>query len=162
MIRIVILVAVILGVLGLHGYLKAPAAQISKRLKQFGWLAALVLLASLMLTGKLNGLLAVLGVMLAFLLRSMPVILKYAPQLHGLWQRFVAGRAQAQNSSNQSQSAGMTKTQALQVLGLKSGASEEDIVQAHRKLISRVHPDRGGSDYLAAQINLAKKILLDR
>jgi curved DNA-binding protein CbpA len=46
------------------------------------------------------------------------------------------------------------------VLGLKSGATREEIVDAHRKLISKLHPDKGGSDYLAAQINLAKKVLI--
>ncbi len=54
----------------------------------------------------------------------------------------------------------MTKAEALDVLGLKPDASKQDIVNAHRKLISKLHPDRGGSDYLAAQINLAKKTLL--
>jgi DnaJ-class molecular chaperone len=48
----------------------------------------------------------------------------------------------------------------LQVLGLKAGASKAEIIAAHRKLISKVHPDKGGSDFLAAQINLAKQILL--
>jgi DnaJ-class molecular chaperone len=56
----------------------------------------------------------------------------------------------------------MSKAEALGVLGLSAGATEEEIIQAHRKLISRFHPDKGGSDYLAAQINQAKKILLGR
>ncbi|MDE0177043.1 MAG: molecular chaperone DnaJ [Gammaproteobacteria bacterium] len=54
----------------------------------------------------------------------------------------------------------MDKEQALAVLGLSSGASKEDIVDAHRRLMQKLHPDRGGSDYLAATLNLAKRVLL--
>jgi curved DNA-binding protein CbpA len=55
----------------------------------------------------------------------------------------------------------MSRAEALDVLGLKPNASKQEIIDAHRKLISKLHPDRGGSDYLAAQINLAKKTLIN-
>jgi hypothetical protein len=58
-------------------------------------------------------------------------------------------------------SAEMSREEALQVLGLESGASREQIIEAHRRLMQKLHPDRGGSAYLAARINLAKQILLD-
>jgi len=56
--------------------------------------------------------------------------------------------------------ASMTREAALEILGLAPGATREDIVAAHRRLIQRLHPDRGGSTFLAAQINGAKKVLI--
>jgi hypothetical protein len=45
------------------------------------------------------------------------------------------------------------------ILGLENGASLQQVLEAHRRLIQRVHPDRGGSNFLAAQINRAKDVL---
>lgn len=55
---------------------------------------------------------------------------------------------------------GMSRDEALAVLGLDKGASEDDIRAAHRRLMKQAHPDHGGSDYWAAKINEAKDVLL--
>lgn len=56
----------------------------------------------------------------------------------------------------------MTEQEAYDVLGLKMGASEEEIREAHRALLRKIHPDHGGTDWLATRINMARDVLLKR
>lgn len=62
------------------------------------------------------------------------------------------GRGRAPSNSDQ--------TRALSILGLAPGASRDAILAAHRNLATKVHPDLGGSDYLTAEINWARDVLL--
>lgn len=80
-----------------------------------------------------------------------------------LEQRFPddAGHTEHNSHGGTANATGLTRAEALAVLGLEEGASEEDIVAAHRTLIQKLHPDRGGNDYLAAKINEAKDFLID-
>lgn len=56
---------------------------------------------------------------------------------------------------------GMSAKEAYAILGLKEGASDEEIHDAYISLIQKNHPDRGGSDYLSSQINEAHDVLMD-
>ena len=56
----------------------------------------------------------------------------------------------------------MTQEKAYEVLGLRPGASEGEIRAAHRRLMKQMHPDHGGSAFLAAQLNEARDVLLGR
>jgi hypothetical protein len=54
----------------------------------------------------------------------------------------------------------LTESEAYEILGLPNTASKDEVVKAHKRLMQRMHPDRGGSDYLAAKINAAKDQLV--
>lgn len=77
---------------------------------------------------------------------------------HYLQRRFGEGARQPPPSGGGGGS--MTRNEALAILGLEEEAERDAIVAAHRKLMQKLHPDRGGNDYLAAKVNLAKDTLL--
>jgi hypothetical protein len=93
--------------------------------------------------------------------QSVAVLEAYLDYVHkGLWREQYA-REQQEASWSASEKA-MDLREAYEVLGLQPGASLEDIKAAHRRLVQRVHPDQGGSTYLAAKINRAKDLLLGK
>ncbi|MDD5273796.1 MAG: DnaJ domain-containing protein, partial [Methylovulum sp.] len=106
-------------------------------------------------------LLALITVVIAFMARLLPLLLPVFPHLHRLWALY-GGRPWEPPHSPANHKGDMSIDEAYDILGLKLGATETDILAAHRRLMLKNHPDRGGSDYLAAKINLAKKILLKK
>jgi len=80
-------------------------------------------------------------------------------------RRFPAWRQNAQGDAAGGQrraaaTGKMTDEEAYQILGLQPGATRDDIGRAHRALMKKLHPDQGGSTYLAARVNEAKDTLL--
>lgn len=74
-----------------------------------------------------------------------------------------ARRAPSGKAQNQQQAPTFgdpSREEALQILGLSGSPTKEEIINAHRRLINRLHPDRGGSDFLAARVNQARDTLL--
>jgi DnaJ-domain-containing protein 1 len=77
------------------------------------------------------------------------------------WVLFSGWRFKPRKTGTANRTGGaMSRSEALEVLGLREGATSNDIRAAHRRLIVQNHPDHGGSDYLASKINEAKDVLL--
>jgi DnaJ domain len=89
--------------------------------------------------------------------RSAALLAAYLDRHHSGW------RAQTDSGgpSGQTSDGNMSPSEARDILGLEADASAEEVTQAHRRLIHKLHPDRGGSTYLAAKINQAKDCLLN-
>ena len=96
--------------------------------------------------------------------QSAQVLEAWLNREHPDWQDDQQEYSQNSSSQNSSgpQTGTMSRQEALDVLGLDNSANDDDIREAHRHLIASMHPDKGGSTYLAAKINQAKDMLLIR
>ena len=88
--------------------------------------------------------------------RSAALLAAYLDRHHGGWRAQTSSGGPRESTSEQ----GMSADEARDILGLEGEASDDEVTQAHRRLIHKLHPDRGGSTYLATKINQAKDCLL--
>jgi DnaJ domain len=88
--------------------------------------------------------------------QSLPLYEAWLDRAQPEWRAAWGGGARASTTGG----GAMSRDEAYAVLGLKSGASADDVKSAHKRLMKDFHPDKGGSDYLASKINAAKDVLL--
>ncbi len=93
---------------------------------------------------------------------SATVLETYLERARPDWAASGAGAAEEEIREAPPSTAGaaMTREEAYRILGLPRGADEKAIREAHRKLMMKLHPDQGGSTYLAIKINQAKDLLI--
>ena len=126
----------------------------------WGGVAFLVLL---LVTGRLHWIFAVVAALWPLAMRMWPLIRAW-PLLRRWLGPGAAGAGKSGREQRQQRPPGvgaMSREEACEILGVPSDADTDSIRAAHRRLIQRMHPDRGGSDYLASRINEAKRRLLD-
>ena len=135
-------------------------------------LMSLILITGLILltlTGRLHWIIAAITAVLPFL-RTAALMLVKLLGFQGLWlpflRRLYSYKSQQRDSSKKYSSSprndsSLSKEEALEILGLSGNPDKNEIIMAHRKLIQKIHPDRGGSTYLAQKLNEAKRVLTD-
>jgi len=148
-----------MGLYGI-GYLRSqPPLARRKLIARYALYVLALALIGLALSGRLHWLGAVIAALLPFLQRLLQLALKAWPLLR-FWKRKHPSSSKQHQESAQAPTGQISREQACAILGLSSNPSAKQITDAHRKLMQKLHPDRGGSDYLAAQINQAKDTLL--
>lgn len=157
MIRVlVIAILVTLAVIAWGKFQKLPPDQRRKNLWHLGSGIFIGVLVLLVITGRMHWVGAALGALLPFARGAFNLIVQLLPY----WLK----RKQS-HTTDTTKPPLSTLEEALEVLGLKGNIRNGDITEemvndAHRRLIQKLHPDRGGNDYLAAKINQARDLIL--
>lgn len=117
--------------------------------------AAAALILWLVVTGKLHALFALVAAVLPMIQRFAG-LLQWIPGIKKLFEQANPGASAPPSRADGK----LTREQAAEILGVSPDASAKEIREAHRKLMGKLHPDKGGNDFLASQLNNARDTLL--
>jgi hypothetical protein len=127
----------------------------AKKAVIYGGLATVV---GLVLAGRAHWLMGVLAAFLALAAR-VAQFAQYAPMFKKFMGQEDPGSQQNQETHSTTPATSMSREEAAAILGVSISATAGDVRAAHKRLMQKLHPDRGGSDPLAKQINRAKDVL---
>ena len=158
-------VVLVLGLWAVNAFSKADPKQAARVVRALGGVAVLIFAVFLLLRGEIGlavpaGLVG-LGLLGWVSVRPRDLFAAYFDRRAPGWRQYSQGDPGAGGASPPS-GGKMTEEEAYQILGLQPGAGAEDISRAHRTLMKKLHPDQGGTTYLAARVNEAKDVLLRR
>lgn len=154
-------------IIGSARYKKMDAVQKRKALWRMGTCVFLGILVLLVITGKMHWIGAALGALIPFMRNAYGLISQILPY----WLQRKNAQQQdahaADSAAPKPPLVPMPIQEAIEVLGLSGNIDKGEITEAmvqdaHRRLIQKLHPDRGGNDYLAAKINQARDLLLEK
>lgn len=154
--RLFLALVALIGVMWyLSWYSKADKNQRNKSLISillYGCAAALLILV---VTGRIPWLFAMLSAATPWINRALT--------MKSMWNQFnQSAHANQQTKDHSASLEKMSAEEALEILGLSGNPSDEEIISAHKKLIQKIHPDKGGNEYLTTKINQARDVLLKK
>jgi hypothetical protein len=160
MINSLLLIIAIIGLLYSIKYIRQlPPAKRKQFIIKYGLYFAAAILLLLVMTGRLHWVAAGLAALLPLAQKLFYTGMRLMPFLK-YWQAKKQGKPNSEQASPASSFSGkMSVKEAQEIMGLKSLESVAQVSKRHKELMQKMHPDRGGSDYLAAQINQAKETL---
>jgi len=142
---------------------KSSAPQERRKLLLQWLLIGLALAAVLLaISGRLHWVAAAIALVLPVLGKTLGWLGRHLPWLAPLIAKHAQARREGktQEQHDADRTPPLTADEARRILNVGENASREEIIGAHRKLIQKLHPDRGGNDYLASRVNAAKELLL--
>lgn len=155
---IVILLALLIAYFGWQWFRKNHAEHGRPFAIKAILVAVAVILLGLAMFGRVHWVGAAAATLVAALRFALPLILRNLPLILNL-KKAHAGEKQNNNTTPIS-SAELNQDDAIAVLGLEKPYTREDVILAHKRIMQNIHPDKGGSDFLASQVNEAKSLLL--